>query len=375
MSSIDYRKETSEIISKARVENLAAAFDVHYNAVLVLIGGSEDGSMQSANDVQAIIEERDSLSQNSGALSDDFKSKERSAVEQSQLSDDSKPLWFTLPLLLSRSVTNLSRQPVLGFTRIAQGMFFALILSTFYAPIGDNQKAVQNIIGNLYELTALCFIGMLNCIAQFPVERNVFYREYPDGAYSVLAFLLSYYIIAIPILIVSAFLVSLLMCFGVGLCTTSESFLLVTIVLFSFMFIGECIGVMFCSIFFHVGFSVNIMSMFLSMINIIAGFIALDMPQFVVWIAYSSPNKWGSIIMTNAVLKDKTFTCSSSEEVQDGQCVYNTGEDVLRQYDMEYGDHFYGSRQFHLIIFGLLVCLYFVLSIVVFRIKAYILSH
>jgi hypothetical protein len=43
----------------------------------------------------------------------------------------------------------------------------------------------------MWQTTALVFIGMLNCIAVFPAERNVFYREYLDGGQSVAAFYLS----------------------------------------------------------------------------------------------------------------------------------------------------------------------------------------
>ena len=178
--------------------------------------------------------------------------------------DVSKPLYFTLPLLLRRSFLNMSRQPALCLNRISQGMFFGLILACFYAPIGDDQNSIQNRVGNLYELTALCFIGMLSCIAIFPSERNVFYREYVDGDYSALSFFLAYFIIAIPFLIVTALGISALMVFAVGLQPTASALLIFTGVVFCFIFTGECVGVIFCSLFMHVGFSVNIMSVVIS---------------------------------------------------------------------------------------------------------------
>lgn len=178
--------------------------------------------------------------------------------------DVSKPLYFTLPLLLRRSFLNMSRQPALCLNRISQGMFFGLILACFYAPIGDDQNSIQDRVGNLYELTALCFIGMLSCIAIFPSERNVFYREYVDGDYSALAFFLAYFIIAIPFLVVTALGISALMVFAVGLQPTLSALITFTGVVFCFIFAGECVGVIFCSLFMHVGFSVNIMSVVIS---------------------------------------------------------------------------------------------------------------
>ncbi len=180
------------------------------------------------------------------------------------LKSSSKPNYISFPLLLHRSFINLLRQPKLFFTRIYQGIFFALILACFYAPVGDDQQSIQNRIGNLYELTATCFIGMLNCIDIFPTERNVFYREYVDGIYSSYAFILSYLIIAIPINAIGCFLISLLMTCAVGLKPTFLGVIEFTFPIFSFVFAGECLGVIFCSAFSHIGFSLNLVSAVIS---------------------------------------------------------------------------------------------------------------
>lgn len=236
MTSIDFRSETRTIVSSMRLELLTTSFDKR----LAVFSLAEEGCVV----VQA--------------------QEERPCSEIVTTRDLERPLTVTLPILLKRSVTNLSRQPVLCSARLSQGIFFALILCAFYAPVGDNQNSIQNIIGNLYELTSLCFIGMLSCIAQFPTERNVFYREYTDGYYSVLSFYLTYFSIAIPFVLVCAAVISVLMTHAIGLLPTSDGFILFTGMVFIILFFGECIGVMFCSIFLHIGFSVNIMSMCIS---------------------------------------------------------------------------------------------------------------
>jgi hypothetical protein len=172
----------------------------------------------------------------------------------------SKPDYVALPLLLSRSFLNLIRQPHLFYTRVYQSLFFALILCAFYAPIGNDQNSIQNRIGNLYELTALCFIGMLNCVDIFPTERNVFYREYVDGIYSSRSFILSYFLIAIPIIGLGSLIFSFFMTYAVGLNASPKALFGFTYVLWCFLFVGECLGVLFCSAFSHVGFSLNLCS-------------------------------------------------------------------------------------------------------------------
>jgi hypothetical protein len=176
----------------------------------------------------------------------------------------SKPDYVSFPILLRRSLTNLLRQPQLFATRVYQPLFFGLILAAYYAPVGDDHNSVQNRIGNLYELTATCFIGMLDCIDIFPVERNVFYREYVDGIYSSRAFIVAYFVISIPVIGLGSFLLSLLMNYGVGLAPAMDAVFEFTYCLFSFMFVGECLGVIFCSVFSHVGFSLNIVSAVIS---------------------------------------------------------------------------------------------------------------
>lgn len=139
-----------------------------------------------------------------------------------------------------------------------------MILACFYAPVGDDQNSIQNRIGCLYELTALTFIGMLNCIDIYPVERNVFYREYMDGVYSSRSFTASYFVIALPVIGVASLITSFMMTYLVGLAPNVDALFGFTFVLASFMFTGECLGIIFCSIFSHVGFSLNIVSAVIS---------------------------------------------------------------------------------------------------------------
>jgi hypothetical protein len=281
----------------------------------------------------------------------------------------------SLSLLLHRSYLNMVRQPVLASTRITQGLFFALILAAFYAPMKDDQNSIQNRIGLLYELTALCFIGMLSCIAIFPIERNVFYREYVDGGYSFLAFFLAYFIIAIPVIAFTALLISLLMVFAIGLQPTWNALGIFTFVLTCFMFAGECIGVIFCAMFMHVGFSVNVMSIFIGITNQFTGFVSLSIPTWLDYIGYFSPAKWGSVVLTNVVFRGEVFTCVKSEELATGACPLSTGRQVLELYNMDYSDETYRSQFFCLVILSIVTLLFFACAYITFRMKAYKLSH
>ncbi len=102
------------------------------------------------------------------------------------------PFGLAFAVLLQRSWLNFRRQPLLISSRVGQVLAFAVILTLYYARLGDNQAAVNNRLGLVQEFTAVIFIGMLNCMAIYPSERDVFYREYSDRSYRTLPFLLAY---------------------------------------------------------------------------------------------------------------------------------------------------------------------------------------
>lgn len=346
MTSIDFRSEEKEVKSRAALDSLVASW--------YTLSGDLVGDTQRAAEVTVL----DTVSPSDR---DEF------IVEQD--------FWHSLGLLLNRSYLNLSRQPVLASTRVSQGLFFALILAAFYAPMGDDQNSIQNRIGLLYELTALCFIGMLSCIAIFPVERNVFYREYVDGGYSFISFFVAYFIIAVPMILATAVLISLLVAFAIGAQPTWNAFGLFTFVLFCFMFSGECIGVMFCAMFMHVGFSVNVMSIFIGVTNQFTGFVSLSIPKWLNYFGYFSPAKWGSVLLTNEVFRGETFRCSKSEVLLNGECPLHTGHEVLDLYNMDYSNDTYQSQFSCLVILSALTLLFLACAFVVFRMRAFTLSH
>lgn len=346
ISSIDFRSEKLEEESRDRLRRLVVA----YKDYLLLLQKQHD--------------EKQKMPAESPAGRDE--------VEGGNLTFRRLALRKSVLLLLDRSFTNLWRQPVLLTNRFSQGIFYALILCCFYAPLGDDQASVQNRIGILYELTALCFIGMLSCVAIFPSERDVFLREYADGYYPSLAFALSYFCIALPILVATTLALSALVVFSVGLQTTFVAFAEVSYCVFAFLFVGEAIGVAFCSAFIHIGFSVNIMSVVISFLGIMAGYISLNMPLFLEGLSCISPLKWGAFLLTNIVFKGQSFSCDD-DSTTSTTCLA-TGEDVLDLYDMNPGN---GTRSmgFHYLMLAVVTIGYFLLALLAVRLRARQASH
>jgi len=236
-------------------------------------------------------------------------------------------LAVTLPLLLRRSWANLSRQPGVLASRIMQPLAFGAILACFYTRLGlDEEHSIQNRMGLLYEMMALVFVGMLNCIAVFPPERNLFYRECSDGAVSAPAFMLSYTLLELPCELLAALVFAIMMCPISGLQSDAAHFFRVAYVTFCIVNCGESVGIAFCGLIYHVGFSVTLVSIFLSFWTIMAGFFQPEMPQWLQVVNYGSVLKYAGNTLAVSEFTGLTFSCAQPP------CARPDGETVLSIY-------------------------------------------
>ena len=206
-SSLDYRTESSEKRTIARNLKIIEQFKAMQARGKMIDGNDQfrnEDDVVSGHDKAKILSPRSALS-NSGAArgprltlhpSSDGGGRKRSfqldspvdatmaangagkQPEQGEITLVRRaPFGLAFGVLLRRSWLNFARQPLLVSTRIGQIFAFAVILMLYYTRLGFDQNSVQNRLGLLQEFTALLFIGMLNNIAIFPAERNIFYRS------------------------------------------------------------------------------------------------------------------------------------------------------------------------------------------------------
>eukprot|EP00842_Homolaphlyctis_polyrhiza_P000736 jgi/Hompol1/1663/HPOL_002739-RA len=282
------------------------------------------------------------------------------------------PFSTAFPVLAVRSFVNARRQPNIVIARILQVVFLGVIQALYFARQGTGQVSVQNRLGVLQQTISVLFIGLLNCVAAFPPERNILYYEHSDRTYSVEPFFLAYNLIEIPVEIVSAILYTIFTMAVVGLNTTVLNFVCMSFVVFLLVNIGESIGIAFCSLVQHVGFSVsltnsvlgnnlptrctvkqplvvsssdprltnpvcnacalslNSKNQTLGIFGIMSGILSSNMPVILDRINRISPIPYLARLMTiNEFDSTTTFTCTQTE-IASGTCIYHTGADVLR---------------------------------------------
>ncbi|KAJ8110071.1 hypothetical protein ONZ43_g5972 [Nemania bipapillata] len=243
--------------------------------------------------------------------------------------------WTAFPLLLHRAAINFSRQPPLLLARTFQVIGLAIVLALFFAPLHHDYYSIQNRVGFVQEICAFYFVGMLQNVAIWPAEREVFYREDDDAVYSIEAFLATYTLLELPFEIVSCLVFGVLADFAVGFPRTAELYFVLVFCAFGIVSCGESLGIMFNTLFNHTGFAVNIVSILLSVAQVIAGIISIDMPRVFQIFNYLSPTKYAVAALARFSLDGVTFTCDDSQRLPDGRCPIETGQQVLELYKLD----------------------------------------
>jgi len=248
-----------------------------------------------------------------------------------------KPSTFisAYPILVYRAFINFRRQPPLLIARIMQVIGLAIILTLFFAPLKHDYYSVQTRLGFIQEFCAFYFVGMLQNVAIYPSERDVFYREHDDGTYSVSAFFVQYLTLEIPFEIFTSFIFAILVDLAAGLPRTTQLFFVCFFNCFCIVSCGESLGIMFNTLFEHTGFAVNLTSVFLSVAQFMSGVLSINMPRFLQGVNYLSPIRYAIRNLAPYSLKGIVFHCTNAQKLPDGTCPVTTGLQVLKLYDLD----------------------------------------
>lgn len=148
------------------------------------------------------------------------------------------------PLLVRRAFINFRRQPPLLIARIMQVVGLSIILALFFSPLESDYYSVQTRLGLLQQFGAFMFVGMLQNVAVYPSEKDVFYREHDDGTYGVEAFFMQYLTLEIPFEIGTSMLFAVFCALATGLPRTAQVFWACFFNCFCLVNYGESFGIM-----------------------------------------------------------------------------------------------------------------------------------
>ncbi|ETN41227.1 uncharacterized protein HMPREF1541_03162 [Cyphellophora europaea CBS 101466] len=245
------------------------------------------------------------------------------------------PFRIAFPILVVRAFTNVRRQPNILWGRISQFTAFGVIMACFYSPIPNDYYSVQTRAGFANQFGSIFFMGMLNSIATYPPERDIFYHEDDDGIYPLEAFFFQFTAFETPMEITGCLLFSILAVFPTGLHRTAELVFLSAYCGFAVASCGESIGIMFFSLFSHLGLAINLSTLVMALSVPLGGVLAVNVTGFLQWINHVNPVKWQVNAMASEQLRGVTFTCEESQRLSNGACPIETGEQVLALYKLD----------------------------------------
>jgi len=176
---------------------------------------------------------------------------------------------------------------------------------------------------------------MLQNVAVYPTERDIFYREFSDSCYGVTTFITSYTLLELPFNLLSSVLFGVLTAFAINLERSSFMLAIASTNCFCIVSCGESLGIVFCTFFSsHIGLSMHASSALFSIGCTMAGIVTLKLPMVLHAINYISPFKYLVANLAVYSLRGRVFTCAPDQEI-DGRCPVSSGEDVLTLYNLD----------------------------------------
>lgn len=338
--TVDLQGQTREDETRKRVSLLVEAWDNHID------GARTATAPENSTALQPIVEEKNTNgSPRDSSEPTHQESQPRRPRDKHHLATPAElgalvrrrtTFVTAFPLLLHRAFINFRRQPPLLLARLMQVVGFAVVLTAFYAPLRSDYTSIQNRIGFVQQVASFYFVGMLQNVAVYPAERDVFYREDDDSVYSVESFLVTYTLLEVPFEVISCLLYGVLGDLAVGFPRTVEMYFVSVFCCFSVVSCGESLGIMFNTLFSdHTGFAVTLTSILLSVSNIMAGIMSINMPELFKAFNYISPCRYAVLALAPVSLKGQTFSCDGDQKLSDGSCVIGTGEEVLELYKLD----------------------------------------
>ncbi|KAG8761944.1 hypothetical protein FRC11_012005 [Ceratobasidium sp. 423] len=250
----------------------------------------------------------------------EFKEKGAELVREESQESRLTPMWIALPLIVERMTKNLLQQlPFLG-----------VLFLLFYQRLKHGPSGGQDRIGYFQEMVSpVAFVGLLNCIAIFPKDRDLYFHEYrSSAAYSEATFVLGFTLVALPMEILASLLFTVVTNIGAGMQTSPRIFFEYAFAIFALQSNGESFGIIFACVTNSLGLSVSLVSTFITVLVQLSGIISVSIPTWLSDIAYATTMKYAArVIAVNESIGLK-LNCPA-EAIQSGECLVQDGQQLL----------------------------------------------
>lgn len=239
------------------------------------------------------------------------------------------PAYISLSTTTIRQFITSIRAIDVLVARAGQVIALGAVLALFYSPLKKNEAGIDNRLGLVQEILNFYFVGLVNNISLYPTERNIFYQEYRDKIYGVSVFSLGYLFNELPVEIISCLIFAALVVFPPGLPRNPGMFFSMFYTSFVALNCGESLGILFNSLFTHIGIATNVLSLLLMIAIFMGGTMATQLPGFFQGVNFVNPLRYGTALCAQLGFEGQTFSCNSPG------CKERSGDSLLKSYGLE----------------------------------------
>lgn len=242
-----------------------------------------------------------------------------------------KRFYKDFKILLNRKFKEIYRNRRSFKVKIIQSIFLAIIIALVFMRFDYSQKSIKNRLGFMFFICIEIFMSSVySNIHLFFVEKNIFYKEYSSGWYSLLSFYTSKILAELPVSIFTSFILTTIVYFIVGLKQNFVNYIIFIIIIFFCTLCGNAFGILIGTLFSKIELALSASPAIILPILLLSGFFidSSNVPIYLRWIKYLSPIYYSFSALVQNELTDLNFECTNSTN----NCEYNTGQEVL--YDL-----------------------------------------
>ena len=330
--TVDLQHPDREAETREKVNRLLAAWEDHTElSMMESQDRSKAGSRLTLTSAHVAGEDK-----GSNTTDKDQATRVSISTQLDEQNKESAPFFEAVSILFWRGIINTRRQHELILARLAQIPGLCIILLLYAAPLGTNYEDIQTRVGLIQMMVSLYFVGVLQNIAVYPVERDVFYREQDDGIYGVTTFLVTYTILELPVMVVASLFFGILIVFGGGLPYTAAAVFVLAFSAFVIVSCGESVGIMINTIFSrNTGFAVNLITVAACISQGLTGVMRIEMPQPLDAFSWINPGRHVVRACLSFAFRGIVFACKDEQKLPSGECPLATGEQVLQLYRLD----------------------------------------
>ena len=241
-------------------------------------------------------------------------------------------------LLTARNV-KVTIRSFMGFAAsLVQASLFGLLIGAMF-DLGKDQPGALDRAGLLLlTVTEACFMALQGSVFVFITERAVFLREVADGTYSSWLYVFSKFLADAPFQILYQVLFVSGFYFLSGLQATFERYAIALAVHCFVSLIGSNLGLCLSAFTGDAATSTVLTPALLVPQMVLASVLisTKDIPAWLAWLKHTSVLRYAfSALLVNEADDGLVFECQSFERLPNGQCLINSGDELIAQRDAD----------------------------------------